>query len=288
MIVPTPAYASNGERHPLFWPYCISFGVHLLLLGAFIFSPAWWGPSQSYMPSVIDVQMVDLSQVKASQGAPSEEKTAPAPVIEKPKETEAPVSVSREEPEVQPEVSVAPVRKETKSSLKYKTFKPNKVLENALQRVEKTVDTQPPKPLEDTIKRLRDKVSKEGKPGAGGEEVTGARETGKGFGFGRGSQKEIELIDIYQAEVAYSVNKNWAFAEQLSGGGKDLVASIVFKVMKDGTITDIFFTDHSGNAYLDDSAMKAIIKSSPVKPHPDGLNLPYVTMGIRFGPEGVR
>ena len=241
------------------------------------------------MPSIIDVQMVDLSQISgASKAKTSEAVSEPTPVTEPPKETEAPVSVSREESAVKPEVSVAPVHKETKSSLKYKTFKSKKVLENALQRVEKKVDSLPPKPLEDTIKRLRDKVAKEGKPGTEGEETTDAKETGKGIGFGRGSQKEIELIDLYRAEVAYTVNKNWAFAEQLSGGGKDLVASIVFKVMKDGTITDIFFTDRSGNAYLDESGYKAIVKSSPVKPHPDGLNRPYVEMGLRFGPEGVR
>jgi colicin import membrane protein len=288
MIVQTQAYASNGERHPFFWPFSISLGAHLFLLGFVLLSPGWWRQPPSYMPSIIDVQMVDLSQISASKGKSSEEVAAPAPVTETPKETEAPVSVSREESTAKPEVSVAPVRKETKSSLKYKTFKSQKVLKNALQRVEKKVDSLPPKPLEDTIKRLRDKVAKEGKPGTAGEDVPETKETGTGVGFGRGSQKEIELIDLYRAEIAYTVNRNWAFAEQLSGGGKDLVASIVFKVMKDGTITDIFFTDRSGNPYLDESGYKAIVKSSPVKPHPDALNRPYVELGLRFGPEGVR
>jgi colicin import membrane protein len=66
------------------------------------------------------------------------------------------------------------------------------------------------------------------------------------------------------------------------------MASIAFKVMPDGEVTDIFFTDRSGNAYLDDSAYKAIVKTSPVKPHPKGLLQPYIEMGLRFTPEGVR
>jgi colicin import membrane protein len=58
--------------------------------------------------------------------------------------------------------------------------------------------------------------------------------------------------------------------------------------MPDGKIVDIFFTDHSGNAYLDDSAYKAIVKTSPVKPFPAALSRAYIEMGLRFTPEGVR
>lgn len=289
MIAQIQAYGPSGERHPFFWPYCISLGVHLLLLGFVIFSPDWWAPSPSYMPSVIDVQMVDLAQISTSKGTTPKEAVAPAPEKEAPKETEAPVSVSREEPAAKPEVSVAPVRKTTKSSLKYKTFKSEKVLKSALQRVEKKIDSMPPKPLEDTIKRLREKVAKEGKPGTAGDEATETGRAGATMGFGgRGGQKEIELIDLYRLEIAYAVQKNWAFAEQLANGGKQRVASIVFKVMPDGKLTDIFFTDHSGNTYLDDSAYKAIVKTSPVKPFPEGLNRAYIEMGLRFTPEGVR
>lgn len=289
MMAQIQAYDPSRDRHPFFWPYCISLGVHLILLGFIFFSPSFRAPSSSYLPSVIDVQMVDMNQITASKGTAPEEAAAPAPVEETPKETEAPVSVSEETPEKKPEVSVAPVRKTTKSALKYKTFKSEKVLKNALKRVEKKVDSQPPKPLEDTIKRLRDKVAKEGKPGATDADASESGQTGASLGFGgRGSQKEIELIDLYRLEIAYAVQKNWAFADQLANGGKQMVASIVFKVMPDGKIVDIFFTDHSGNAYLDDSAYKAIVKTSPVKPFPGGLNRGYIEMGLRFTPEGVR
>jgi colicin import membrane protein len=76
------------------------------------------------------------------------------------------------------------------------------------------------------------------------------------------------LIDLYRIEIAYQIQKNWAFNEQLAGDDQSLVAAIVFKVMPDGEIRDVFFTDHSGNAYLDESAYKAIIKSNPVDSHP--------------------
>mgnify|MGYP000302490203 CR=1 FL=1 len=97
-----------------------------------------------------------------------------------------------------------------------------------------------------------------------------------------------ELIDLYRLEIAFQIQKNWAFNEQLAGGDRSLVAAIVFKVMPDGEIRDVFFTDRSGNTYLDESAYKAIMKSNPVDSHPGGLVQPYVVMAIRFTPQGIR
>jgi TonB family protein len=96
------------------------------------------------------------------------------------------------------------------------------------------------------------------------------------------------LIQIYKLEIAYQIQKNWAFSEQLAGMRNDLKALLVFKVMPDGEIRDVFFTDRSGNRYLDESAHKAIIKSNPILPHPKGVIRPYVTVGIRFTPEGAK
>lgn len=287
MIVPSMAYAVNGRNHPLFWPFSISVSAHLLLLGLIFFSPDWKS-EPTFIPTVVNVQMVDLNDLAAppaQKQAPSKEK---APVVEEKERDTAKVSVQKVESKQTPEISVAPPRKKTKKALKYKTFKSKKVIKNALKRVEKKVDTQPPKPLEDTIKRLREKVAKEGKPAPGVASAKQSGSAGKTGVYGRGTQKEIELIDLYRLEIAYAINKNWAFAEQLSGGRDKLMASIAFKVMPDGEIVDIFFTDRSGNQYLDDSAYKAIVKSSPVKPHPAKLSRPYVEMGLRFTPEGVR
>jgi colicin import membrane protein len=287
MIATTYSYAAKGRSGPFFWPFAISIASHLVLLVAIIWTPTWDSDS-SYLPQVIDVQMVDLSDLGK---APGSKKVAPkekAPPVEEKKTEHAEAPVLETKSEVKPEVSVAKRRKTTKKALKYKTFKSKKVVKSALKRVEKKLDAQPPKPLEDTIKRLREKVAKEGRPGAAGDAAAKSDKAGGSGVFGRGSRKEIELIDLYRLEIAYAINKNWAFAEQLSGGGRKLMASIAFKVMPDGNIVDIFFTDRSGNQHLDDSAFKAIKKSSPVKPHPEKLSRPYVEMGLRFTPEGVR
>ena len=84
------------------------------------------------------------------------------------------------------------------------------------------------------------------------------------------------------------MERNWAFSQQLAGEGQELQVKLVFKVMPDGDITDIRFTENSGNSYLDESAYRAIVKAKPVSPHPTGVRAPYVTVGVRFTPEGMK
>lgn len=278
------SYAIGDNNQSLFGPIGISLVAHLLLAGLALFSPVW-DSEPEFLPSVIDVQMVDLSDLNA---APVQKKAAAkekAPVVKKEEaEVEVPTEpASQAETEKKPEVSVAPKKKSSKSALKYKTFKSKKVIKNALKRVEKKVDSSP-KPLEDTLKKLREKVAKDGRPETAGDNQKTGAQTGKKGVYGPGSQKEIELIDLYRVEIAYEINKNWAYA----GAGGNEMAAIEFKIMPDGNITEIFFTQRSGNQNLDDSGYRAIVKSIPVKPHPDKLSVKYVHMGLRFTPQGVQ
>jgi colicin import membrane protein len=282
------AYAAGSERHPLFWPFVISFAGHVLLFGLALYTPSPSSEPPSFAP-VISVQMVEMPA-----SGPDAEKTAEkagekAPVIEQAKPDEVkPAEEIKTKTAQEPEVSIAPPQPKTKTALKYKTFKTQEVLKNAMERLEKKVDTEPPRPLEDTIKRLREQVDKEGKSQSSSDTVVEGTAAGKKGAFSPGGTQEGEAIDIYQLEIAYAIQKNWAFSEQMAGGGEKLQVLIYFKVMPDGTIQDINFNDRSGNPYLDESAYKAVVKSSPVKPHPEGLSKPYIIMGLRFTPKGVQ
>jgi colicin import membrane protein len=154
-----------------------------------------------------------------------------------------------------------------------------------------------PEPLKSALERLRQEVGKAEAAKSSSTATSTDRATGKPGGkqggkpgpFNVDGKKTAELIDLYRLEIAFQIQKNWAFNEQLAGGDHSLVAAIVFKVMPDGEIRDIFFTDRSGNTYLDESAYKAIVKSNPVDRHPNGLvHHPYVVMAIRFTPQGIR
>lgn len=281
--------AARENRHPLFWPYLFSFVGHVLLFAFILYTPKP-DHDEGFFPSVIDVQIVDVeTSAPAVEKTTAPEKAVPAAIEkESPAEIEAPAEESAKS-SAEAEVSVAPQKPKNKTALKYKTMKSQKVLKSTLQRLEKRVQTAPPKPLEDTIKRLREKVDKEGRPETAENAGSGeAVSVGQKSGFKGDGKQEGELIDMYRLEIAYAIQKNWAYSEQLGGNRGALVASIVMKVMPDGRIEDIFFTDRSGNPHLDESAYKAIVKTSPVKPHPGGLNRRYIEMGLRFTPKGVQ
>lgn len=287
MVLSKKSRGAGWDTQSPFLPLAISFCGHLILFALFFFSPSM-GSDVPYMPGIIDVQIVDVPLPKGGAPKKAPETRAPAPIKEQTTPREIEPVAPKQPAEAKPEVSVAPKKPTTKTALKYKTLKSKEVLKSALKRLEQKVESEPDRQLEDTIKQLKEQVAKEDRPESAPTPQTEAGKGDKPGLFGRGSKQEAEAIDIYQLEVAYSINKNWAFSQQLAGGGADMMAWVTFKVMPDGTITDIAFTQRSGNAYLDDSAYKAIMKSSPVKPHPPGLARPYIVMGLRFTPKGVQ
>lgn len=281
------AYPAGNHRHPLLWPFLISLTGHLLLFGFIIYRTVATSNDEAlFLPSVIQVKMVEMP---AGESAPKPKKVVDQPSKKAPAADEPTKSVSEPAASAkEADVSIAPPQPKAKVPLKYKTFKTKKVLKNALERLEKKVEGSTPKPLEDTIKRLREKVDQQERPESKDSNMPEGKPGGKQKGYAAGSKEEGEAIDIYQLEVAYAIQKNWAFSQQMAGGSGKMVAILTFNVMPDGRIADVHFVDRSSNDYLNDSAYKAIVKSSPVKPHPPGLNKPYVVMGLRFTPEGIQ
>ncbi len=273
----------NGEG--TIWKYMVvSFLGHLLVMGFFLYWPTQKG-ERIYIPEVINVRMVTLPEPKAGppQPKPKTVSRKPRPDVAKPQIKPDAVGLGKKK--------VKPVKTKTKVSLKHKTFKSKKVLRNAIRELERKVETAPPEPLAETLKRLKEKVASEKAPPRQTEVRVGEKRgvNTTSFGIGKGKGKTVsDLLTIYRVEIAYQVQKHWAFSPELAGASGNLTTGVIFKVLPDGEITDIIITDHSGNAYLDESARKAILKSSPVSPHPAGLNMPYVTVGLRFTPEGVR
>jgi colicin import membrane protein len=295
---------SEGEdhTHAVAYPFLLSFGLHLLVIGALVFIPTSFSTPR-LPPGAISVSLVALPGpgpgAGAGDGGPAAEKPKPAEV---PKPAEAPkpapekpaVPVAEPAPKPvpaapKPEVSLAPPKVKEKKSLKEETKNPQKMIEQAIERIEKKVKEPESGSVNAAIDRIRKKLGEgeaaQPRPGPPGGAVSGA---GPGGGGGGGGAGPIEPIDIYRAEIAYQVEKNWAFSPQLAGGDKKLQAGLVFKVLPNGEITDIRYVDRSNNTYLDESAYRAIAKSSPVKPHPPSIKMPYVQVAIRFTPEGIR
>jgi colicin import membrane protein len=277
------------ERRAFFLNFSVSLMCHVILFVILIFAPGYATNKRPSL-SVINVSMVTLPDLKKSSGPDNQrpaELEKPATVKEKapaPEVASKPVPAPVQEPSKA--ISIAPKKTKIKTSLKKKTFKSATVVKSAISQIEKNVEKSRPDQIRQAIDRLKDQVQKSGPIDRTPNEDVNT--SGIPGGSGAGSKKVLELIDIYRIEIAYQIQKNWAFSEQLGGGQKNLEAYLALKVMPNGEIKDIWFDKRSGNSYFDESAKKAIMKSNPVRPHPPGVKKPFVEVGLRFTPEGIK
>ncbi len=288
------AYLLFGlEENPraLFLTFTFSIICHLVFFAVLILAPGH-KPYSKYSPSVINVRMVALPDAAPGSGGEIAIKQQKQVTRQKKAQVsgklkKAAVRIADKSSKA---VSIAPKSKKIKKSLKKKTFKSSKVVKSAIAAIEKKVEESRPDPVAEAIDRLKSKLKKSGRIGQPGHKAgKGSVRPGAGImgGAGAGGKHALELIDIYRVEIAYQIQKNWAFSESLAGGRTDLVVEMAFAVMPGGEIKDIWFDTRSGNRYLDESAYKAVMKSNPVSPHPPGLSEKVVYVGLRFGPKGL-
>ncbi len=238
------------------------------------------GPAQA----VIRVSLVSLpKQAAPTQPARSAE-TAPAKAEpERPPEAN---KVSTEANQRPADVSLAPRKK---TSLKKKTFRTEKVKKRAFKELEKEIETTSSERIAEAIDRIKSKVENEDAKSPSKTDAGLEKQSGSVLGDEKDSGgKRAGLIDIYRVEIAFQIQKNWAFPDQLAEGRTDLQAWLVFNVMPNGEIRDLFFTDRSGNKRFDESAYRAVMKSNPVAPHPRGVSEPFIEMGLHFTPKGIK
>jgi len=290
-----PLGMGTDSRTMLFY-FGISFFIHLSFIGYLVLLPES-APRQRFSPGSINVSLVSLPGPPASAPAaetvvipkPEVKKTVVAPVIEKP--APKPPAVTPKPPKT---VSLAPEKSKwkVKKSLKKKTLDRRKMIDQAVSGVQKKVEKSKTDSVNQAIAALKKKVAQTEANTAPTDQTaraaTGAAGAGVPGAIGPGGKRALDLIDIYKIEVAFQVERHWAFSEQLAGDGRALQASLVFRVLPSGEVSDIRFTERSGNSYLDESAYKAIVKASPVSPHPAGTRAMYVTVALRFTPAGIR
>lgn len=285
------------EAPSLVMPFGVSLLFHLVLIGGLIFMPEF-GSGPRFRSGVVNVSLVSLPSAGPSAGgpAPAPAPAKPQPVVKKPPEKPAvkipepkPVPVVKKPPEA---VSLAPKKVKPKESLKKKTFDPSKVIDSAINRIEKKVEKTETDSVVSAIEELKRKVAEsESQVGSGSVGTsTGTRSgaVGPTGGSGSGGARVQESILIYQAEIQYQIQKNWAFSQQLAGENTDVEAILAIKILRNGEIEDIWFDKKSGNVYLDDSAYKAVVKSNPLPPLPNDYMRPYYKIGLRFGPKGLK
>jgi colicin import membrane protein len=275
-----PAAEKNGSRGFIIF-FTLSFIGHVVIFALFLLLPDA-APAKKYMPTPhINVSLVS----DPSQEAPPRPSSKATRRVSK-QSVSSKVSAGSDK-----KVSVAPVKSKAKKSLKKKTFKSSKVLKQAISKLEKKVEDSRPPALNEAIDKLKRRVA-ETDPAERRRKEAVENLARKGSGTGDGSLTDryriSGVMQIYNAEIKYQIQKNWVFSEQFAGSNTELETALVIKILPNGEITDIWFDKKSGNAHLDDSAYKALVKSNPLPPLPEEYTRPEYPIGFRFGPKGLK
>ena len=94
-------------------------------------------------------------------------------------------------------------------------------------------------------------------------------------------------LNEYIGFINSRIQGNWTLPQALRP--KDNVETIIeVKILGNGVVERLNFEKRSGNRYVDDSAMKAVQKSVPFPPFPEGMMDNYIEIGIRFHPSELR
>ncbi len=281
-MVAYPELLTRGVYADRAWIGMISLSVfcHVLLFSGVVFLPELEF-NRPHMPSAVEVDLVSLPQ-----GVPQVQPGVVAPKIEvKPppakrvKATEAmkPERAGPEEPVtmqgplLEEAVSLAPQHLQVKKSLKKRTYNASKAIDKAIAKIERQAPGSRPRPVLEAIDQMKKEIE-------GGAGVVGHG----GAARAQISQRNLELLDIYNAEIWHQIQKSWAFSQEMAGEQTNLEAVIIVKIMRDGEIRDVWFEKRSGNSYFDDSAFKAVKKSNPLPSLPEGFLKPFYEVGFRF------
>jgi colicin import membrane protein len=87
--------------------------------------------------------------------------------------------------------------------------------------------------------------------------------------------------NAYIGAVWSRVKQNWTMPQALMPE-KDITTIIDVRIARSGALMNADFEKHSGNRYFDDSALRAVKKSSPFPPLPHWIMDNNIEIGIRF------
>ena len=137
----------------------------------------------------------------------------------------------------------------------------------------KRLDTSPSKAsqVDQALDRLRKKTATE--PSASSQ-----------TGFGQDRQQlasgNSALNDYYRV-IWSRIKSQWALPPGILPKGT--VETVVHvRILRNGALMDIGIENRSGNAYFDDSALRAVKKANPLPPLPEWFRESSLDVGIRF------
>lgn len=274
----------DGEQ--VGWGLLLSLGLHLLLA---LFIILWPGLGKSRRQSFAPVYRVNL--VGAPRLAPPRAAAPPAA----PKPAARPAAVKpqpRPKPRVRTRPKPSPKPKEAIGSkkLKAKKLKPKRpaqdlrrqerLLDRKLKRLEARVRQE--RTLESALTRLERKVAaRSGVYASSAATAAGAAGAAAGAGGGQVSLR----MQVYYTELWERIRRAWILPAAQVEDTRGLMASVVMRLNRDGSLEKVYLEKSSGNPAYDRSCLRAVEKAAPFPPFPAGINQRSLEVGVNFHSE---
>src|SRR6266705_681468 len=192
---------------------------------------------------------------------------------EKPTEKSMPLP---EKAQVKEAAKKEPPKKETVTDAKRETKSEENSLDSVRERIIQSAVERAKNRTENTQKTSKGDVISAG-PGEG----EGAAALGQG-GRGGGVVKGMDFI-IYQNRLLNTIKNNWVWAGQRS----NVRVIVHFNIKDNGEIFGLKIVQPSGNPSYDESVLRAVKKSSPLPPIPEGLRSEFSDIELAFRPEDL-
>jgi len=167
-------------------------------------------------------------------------------------------------------------KKETVTEAKRETKSEENSLDSVRERIIQSAVERAKNRTENTQKTSKGDVISAG-PGEG----EGAAALGQG-GRGGGVVKGMDFI-IYQNRLLNTIKNNWVWAGQRS----NVRVIVHFNIKDNGEIFGLKIVQPSGNPSYDESVLRAVKKSSPLPPIPEGLRSEFSDIELAFRPEDL-
>ena len=247
--------------HPMI---VVSICLHLALFSTILFIPESMS-ARDIKGIVYEVNLVDMP------GGKELKPRDPGPAIIERSKTVIKKSAGTRRiqiPQKKPKKPLV-IAKRTIKRKSTKTKKPkitsSQQINRAIAKIEKRVQSEEVKsPIDKAISKLESEERSRGGSGTqGGGTVSGIS------------------MRIYQMEIETRIKGNWSYPVALQGP-KTLEAIVLLKVKNNGTILSSLFKTRSRNAVFDESVSKAIEKSNPLPPFPEGYRKSYEEIEINF------
>jgi colicin import membrane protein len=243
----------------------LSLFLHLAIFSTILFVPGYM-PTPRIRGTVYEVNLVEMpgptrsktqtsAKAKAVKRLSATKKTTPARRIHRAETKKKPVVIA----------------KRTLAAKKRKTRKPkvtpSRLIDRAVSKIEKKVKAEKKDPIGQAVTRIATRVKT-----AGSQDSAGGRAT------------DGIIIAMYKQEVEDWIKSNWSYAVDLTSPErqKDLRAVMVVKVKSNGTILKSWFKERSKSVIYDQSVLKAVERSDPLPPFPEGYRKTFDEFEINF------